>query len=409
MEKAEYEKIVKSDTLNGFIASLTMSGGGTPDDRAFFTSFNILHGLEYFTPNTTRNIHIFMTRPHCNINPTNIAADASFLQCCYSETGNLLLASLMAPSAIGITDEKSSTYLDDATNGNIGAKSYTKLKENGIKWMGFTPFIPIVSNLSTGISGIKDVTMDKYEYEGDLVGNKPIAPMGLDNYRASGEFSINYIEHTNLSVSMFHLLWLLYMDKVGKGLMSPTEEHIKTLVYDYMSSVYWFITGEDGMSIKLYGKQTGIFPLDVPISSLIPSERGSPVDPKMTFNYAYNHAEVMNPEIINDFNFTVDRWLEKAPSGNAFENGPRNINNLFKQWRADNFLVHPPNLPGADEWKNVKYHRCIPYGRSGNNNTYQGSVFVPEPQNQWNGHPYIINGKLVYRALYGGNTPRSNY
>lgn len=383
------DKMTK-ELQNSFAAALTMAGGATPDDSIFYRGYNSLHRLDYFNPNVANNIHIFMTRPKCNFNALNIAMDTLVQDACWTAEGSLILASLMKP--YGVADDKIEyTYDSDS----LGKNAYSRLKEYGLAKLGSTPFIPLVSNLSTEISGIKDIIMEKYEYDGDQAGNKTADPMGVDESQSSGECTISYIESSNNSISVMHLLWMIYMDKCGKGLMNPDlEETLTQLIYDYESAIYWFVTGQDGFSIKWYGKLTGVFPLNVAIGSLIPS-RGSPTDPKVSFSYHYNHSEQMNPEIINDFNFTIDEAVKNSASSSGYlENDPVIHNPIIREWMDSNFKTNPKSVTNETPAQ-AKYQRYM----ETKENTFEKQIFYPSPQNQWSGHPYVYNGRLVYRSI----------
>jgi hypothetical protein len=238
--------------------------------------------------------------------------------------------------------------------------------------------------------------MEKYEYDGDQAGNKTADAKGIDESLSSGEVTINFTETSNISVSMLTLLHLIYMDKTGKGIMTPSEKCMSELYYDYMSSLYFFATGPDGFSIKVYGKLTGLFPINNPLTSLIPSKRGTATDASVSITYHYNHAEIMNPEIIYDFNYTIDSM--KAITGSSkIENDVGCLNSKLLAWKQNNFYINTDNL---DKGRNSAYGRLMPESKDGSGKeSFSNGIFYPAPQNQWSGHPYIWEGKLVYRSI----------
>lgn len=393
-EPSWFEKTTK-EIQHKFSESLQSMGGATPDDSIFYRGFNALHRLDYFNPNVASNIHIFMTRPMCNFNAANIPQDALAFDACMTLEGCLIVASLMKQG--GLVREPSYENVKNYNAQNAAASAYDNLKKHGINKLGMTPFIPIVSNLSFGISGIKDVILEKYEYDGDQAGNKTADPMGTDESQSSGECTIQYIDNSNLGVTILHHIWMNYMDKIGKGLMIPDIELQKQLIYDYMSSIYWFVTGPDGFSIKLYGKLTGVFPLNVAVSGLIP-ERGQPVDPKSSFNYHYNHSEYMNPEILYDFNYTISQSIASSSGQRFLANEPIVSSSIVRSWKANNFDINVGNSPAAIKKSAIqtKYHRFMETDANGN---IDDLIYSPDIQNQWSGYPWIWNGKLVYRAI----------
>jgi hypothetical protein len=408
-----------------YLKTIIMSGAAYAGNVNYYKCYNMLHRLDYFEPHVTGNLHLFLTRPFCNFSPNNIDMNDFIKTICYSAEGCCILASLMAPfgkNSAGnmlVDTESDETYID-----SNGKRRFSNIQAHGLTTLGRTPFIPIVSNLSISLSGIKDLIMDKYEYDGDQAGNKTSDAMGLNSYRESSEFSATYYESRTLSITALHYVWLLYMDAIGKGTMSMTEDHMRDRIYDYMASLYWFVTGYDGMSIVLYGRQTGVFPLNVPISSLIPSERGTPTDPKITINYHCNHSEVLNPSILFDFNHTIDE-AAKIPAGsdgsmveqtvNAakdvvgkgetqsgyMDNAPSAMSQALSDWRKAHFLVNPANpLDAASIGTQKELHRMAQTSKG----VYKKGIYYPAIYNQWEGHPYVWNGKLVYRAISAGLT-----
>lgn len=401
--KARTNQLNKAELENKFAAALASAGGAFPDASAFYRCFNSLHRMDYFDPYVTGNLHIFMTRPKLYLCATNLALDNSFMMCTNSAEGNMILASLCAPdddldisNNEELVDGVTQKFSLEATK--AGENAFERLKNQGLAPMGRTPFIPLISNVTTSISGIKDITLEKYEYDGDQSGHKTADAMGLDDSQSSGEFTLNSIENANLGMSMLTYLWLLYMDNTGKGLMNPSIRTVTNLEYDYMSSVYWFVTGQDGYSIKLYGKLTGVYPLNTPLTSLIPNERGSYVDPKISTTWHYNHSEIMKPEIIYDFCYLCDKAAADVTGSNitASKNsdGPIIFNNRILEWYENNYR----DIEGSS-LINKELHKFLPTGRNGDQLRYDYGIYAPEPQNAWMGHPYVIDGKLVYRRL----------
>ena len=70
------------------------------------------------------------------------------------------------------------------------------------------------------------------------------------------------------------------------------------------------------------------------------------------------------------------------------------VDNKILEWYDSNYKdVVGSNL------KNREINKFLPTGRTGDQLRYDYSIYAPEPQNAWMGHPYILDGKLVYRKL----------
>jgi hypothetical protein len=398
------DTISNESLMNKFFEAMVMSGAGNIDDSIYLRAYNSLHRLDYFNPNVASGIHIFMTRPYCAFTANNIGMHSTVAVAAKSLEGCLTLASLMPPYGNALFPQGGEAALSANTHdGGYGQQLWENVKTNGLYKLRGTPFIPIVSNLSYNISGIRDFIMEKYDYDGDQAGNKTSDAKGMDESESSGEVTIGFTESAELGISILHLLWMIYMDYSGKGLMIPSSLSLEELYYDYMTAIYWFITGPDGFSIKLYGKLTGVFPINLPITSLLPSRRGSATEPDVAITYHYNHSEVMNPEIIYDFNHTIDAAKEAEGAGRLENDTVTSLNDKLEAWKRNNWVIAWEAFQsgvGAAVARNKKYNRYMPTGRDGRGReTYDVPIFYPDPSNQWVGHPYVWDGKLIYTTI----------
>jgi hypothetical protein len=401
--------ITDQELVNKYFEALVVSGADFMSDTSYLRLFNQLHRLDYFNPYITSGLHIFMTRPFCAFTANNLGLDSSAAVAANSLEGCMLLASLMPPMGAGLfpmpDKDGNPQTLDSKYDAGYGKSLYENVKLNGLDKLGGTPFIPIVSNLSNSISGMKDFILEKYQYDGDMAGNSTSDGKGMDESTSNGELTIGYTESSNIAITVMHYLWMMYIDKTGKGIMSPTPESIIYNYYDYMASIYWFVTGQDGMSIKLYGKLTGVFPINVPITSLVPSKRGSFTEPEIAITYQYNHAEIMNPEILYDFNYTMDEMKTNYATGSRLENDSNaSLWEALKTWKTNNYAINWESVSSGDKnalAKQNKYHRLMATGKDAQNNfRYDYGIFDPtEMGNNWIGLPYCLNGKLVYRSM----------
>lgn len=476
----------KTSILYG--AAIASAGGGYPDDTAYYRAYNSLHRLDYFNPNVTGNLHVFVTRPNLFLAPQNLKMSTKFMQACLTEEGCLVLGSLCRPgfdpSEITAKANKGDrplrnrvpipTWVEDTVDGEIvgghfdwnnksagdapmdwdnpfftmgatpsnndaaaaannlhrwGTMQGTGYGNSGYGGVGATPFIPLLSNLTTSIQGIKDIGIDSYEYDGDMAGHKTFDASGYTDSKMGGEVTLTCYETANMGVTSLIDFWTLYIDLVTKGIMNAgIEESIKPCIYDYMCSIYWFVTGMDGYTIKLYGRLTGAWPVNIPISSLIPSKRGSSVDPEISIPFKYNHPEVNNPEILNDFNWLVDRAIYSLGNQKgALTPGPRVLNSKVRAWKEKYYddkngvstvqLKDTTELYGRGKYDNgnpvvgeYKYHPTSKTYRNGSSEPgAQFRILMPNEMNAWFGHPYILNGHLVYRTLDGESTIASSY
>jgi hypothetical protein len=95
--------------------------------------------------------------------------------------------------------------------------------------------------------------------------------------------------------------WYYYMKKVTRGIIHPLKEHIDNMIIDYKGSVYFFILKPDLSTIELYGKYTGIYPANLPLSSFN-EEITSVTDVASDYEFNYDFLEFYDSKIIEEFN-----------------------------------------------------------------------------------------------------------
>jgi len=362
---------VRSSLKRSYSESMLMSGGAWDDESLYYTNFNNVKHLPNFNPFTASNVAMFMTRPALNLTDDNIYADSLLTTLARTREGIMILQNLFNPFNAGDVNSDLSKII---------------ASEHCMK---YTPFIPLVSNLFYNFSGIKDKVMDKREYDGDFAGNKQIIAAGTDEYQGPGEVSITYLEDSMLGITIMTEALMRYIEEASNGRIIPSMQSIDECILDYMSSIYWFVLGQDGFSIKLYGRYVGVFPLNNPLSALVPTGRGEHVDPKITINYQYNHPEIMQPRILADFNHLVNKALVKTGSNKQVHRHPVPRNKVISDFYDDNFLIKRDDDDDKVAYKNKRYERTM---------IVDGlTVYRPGAQNQWFGHPVVTNeGKLVY-------------
>lgn len=171
-------------------------------------------------------------------------------------------------------------------------------------------FVYPLTNLGTGFD-THDIVMETDEYSNTFRGYKMVAPTTTVKSEVAGDFSINYLETSDMYVTTYHKIWLDYIQGVREGVLKPIPGAIKGLsnktgknrtgYIDYMCSVYYFLLDVDGQSIKYWAKYTGVFPTNLPYSTF-KWEQGQSELRKMSINYQYNYKEDMNPILLEEFN-----------------------------------------------------------------------------------------------------------
>lgn len=188
-----------------------------------------------------------------------------------------------------------------------GVKDLNPIYSNMFKGNGF---VYPLTNLGLSFE-TQDTILETDEYNETFRGYKIVAPTTSVKSRIAGDFSIEYLETSDMFITTYHKLWMDYIEGVREGVMIPKISSVKkdsnsdssrnTGTIDYMNSLYYFITEPDGMTIRYYAKYTGIFPTNIPYSTF-KWNLGSTEGYKFTVNYTYNFKEDLNPAILWEFN-----------------------------------------------------------------------------------------------------------
>lgn len=167
-----------------------------------------------------------------------------------------------------------------------------------------SPFIKLLSNNFIGLDG-KDLAAKTTDVGETFYGYKQTLSGPYIDSIVGDMINVRYVDTKFLPVIQLHKLWMDYREHVGRGLMSPTQETINTGEYDFLSSLYYFVTDFDGSTILYYARYTGIVPVSNPYSALISNYREAHDIPDISVEYAYSYKEDMNPDILMSFNKLV--------------------------------------------------------------------------------------------------------
>lgn len=277
------EDSVLIDQISALYASAMDSVGLNFVDplEAYSTNFNKNMQTLGLDPQRPGNSYVFFTRPDLNISPVNIQQLPFFNYIMKTKIGNLVANYLQYP---------------DALSRGSGVKLEDKFKTDSV-------FDPLMTNTCKELSGLKDMSMDKYETEGDFSGHQLTYASGADGYDTIGEVSATFEDSFGSPIFLKHFLWFQYIHEVCKGTINPRMNYIRERIIDYTCSIYTFKLAEDNQTILRFAKLTGCYPLNVPMNTLNHS-RESKADEfdDITISYAFNMYEPMNPKIIADFN-----------------------------------------------------------------------------------------------------------
>lgn len=192
-----------------------------------------------------------------------------------------------------------------------------------------SPFIPLLMNTCTSVTGAKDLNIQSYEYEEDEFSTKQNVATGMDDLWSPGTLNTTFEDISYGPVSLLFMLWEFYIHYVSRGYITSTRDHVTERILDYTCSIYVFVIGPDGRTIERFGKYTGCYPTSFPLSQQL--EHNAELDPlmlhKINISWNYNRYEPMNPEILTDFNFVSEtEWLFKLKNWKDLYNRKSQLN-----------------------------------------------------------------------------------
>lgn len=198
-------------------------------------------------------------------------------------------------------------------------------------------FIPFLVGRTNSYQ-VSDFQLSQYEDAQLFTGYKYVYP-GNANASLSGvSFEIEFREDKDLHVTKFFYAWVYYIDGLLKGNFLPRTQYIGTKIADYMTSVYYIVTGPDGSEIKFFNKVVGAFPLAAPFSNWGFTGPTSQPPTTVTIPFAGATPEALNPTILAEFNQNAGVFNIKDNTGvmSATRSDYSN-NSWYKQHRVPTY------------------------------------------------------------------------
>lgn len=135
-----------------------------------------------------------------------------------------------------------------------------------------------------------------------FTGHKVSFGKNITESRTAGSFSIQYQDDKELNVLKMHKIWVEYISKVYRGEWSPKQSYMTDKILDYPVSVYYILTAGDGETILFWTKYYGVYPTNIPSSTLSYSKGSMVQMPEYSITYQYSFKEDFNPLALAEFN-----------------------------------------------------------------------------------------------------------
>lgn len=166
---------------------------------------------------------------------------------------------------------------------------------------------------------ISDEFIKPTEHGETLTGNKIQYGKSDIESRSAGDFSITYVDDANLNVYKMHKLWVDYISKVYRGHFFPRDNYKFGKTIDYACAAYYILCGPDGETILFWSKYYGVFPTNIPSSTLSWSKGSLVSNPEMSINYSYSFKEDFDPISLAEFNELCATKASKSKSRKNYD------------------------------------------------------------------------------------------
>ena len=232
--------------------------------------------------------YIFFTRPRINFtNITELAKIGPFYDALRSDFGKSLLACLQYPRR---------EYMPSLDDRNIGrpVRIPQRMCPEG-------PFIPLLTNRAVNSDAMPNMELGEHETNPNRLGLSQFYPLANQTFDGPGNFTVSFKDINNLPVWALHYYWVLAINAYCLGKLTPSIDTIRSRELDFTSSIYIFVTGPDGRSLRGYARLKGVYPV-ITTNDFIKHDSEYSMSDEISINYRYAGAEILNRQILYDFN-----------------------------------------------------------------------------------------------------------
>jgi hypothetical protein len=201
----------------------------------------------------------------------------------------------------------------------------------------YNPFIPVLSNTITKLSGWPDPVLDtRTSTEGRVKQQTIMVDGTVDIYRAF-DLDATFMNVPNMPVTSLMSVWTDYMDKVHKGRIQPYLDMIIRREIDYMTRIYVILTNKNGDDIKMFANIGAGLPYVNNIGSLFDFDKTTPTRVKeVAIRFKCIGAEYNKMVSMVDFNMLMGafnpyiRKLQNGDEDHGLYEVPRELHTQFK-------------------------------------------------------------------------------
>lgn len=237
----------------------------------------------------TGTSYVFFTKPQLFLNPYKPSNSEAYDYLSYQNMTTDAFFSMFLNDQVLNEQDKEIIY-------NLSYKSnepgYNTVKSNFIKILtneckNFDPSDTVLDIDSSAFNTKEGFTM-------------PL-PTHTTASEGAGNLIFQFTETANMDLMKLLTLWVKYIKYINDGTFRANPDMVRNGILDYMCSIYYFLLGPDGKTIKYWCRYTGCYPTTIPYGAYSQS-RGDRTIAQISCPFQYILKEDMNPQILEDFN-----------------------------------------------------------------------------------------------------------
>ena len=227
---------------------------------------NILRETPPILPNKDHQGFTFFVRPQLNLSTINIANVRYFLQ-------------LLTENETSIPRFVRATLDPRLQRGIVempGTNFYNNEQKDCPLVDKFNPFIPILSNLLTNISGWPDMVSPTYTSNAGMRKEQFAMIDGTFEIFDVYDLNCTFKNIINEPLTMLFQVWVQYASLVFEGKIHPYLDFIIENEFDYNTRIYRFVTDPSGRYITKAACTGAAFPTNMPFGKFFDYSRDIP-------------------------------------------------------------------------------------------------------------------------------------
>ena len=178
------------------------------------------------------------------------------------------------------------------TDNNMSYQKYTRLmldprivssKEQGATSPfvdPLNPFIPLLTNNVTSVSGWPDISAPTYTTESGIYGEESGFVDGITNHYESFDLDVSFKNFKGNPLIYFFHVWVKYATLVFEGILNPYLDMITENEIDYNTRIYRLVLDQNKKYVTYIGSTGASFPLNVPTGSIFDFATDTPYNSK---------------------------------------------------------------------------------------------------------------------------------